>query len=66
MGVLTPARTDNSIITHWRHAHQSWVHVAPPSDDTSVITRSHDAYAFLCDTSIIVNTSMMRLLANAS
>ena len=36
--LMTPAWTDNSIITMWRHAHQSWVRVAPTSDDTSVIT----------------------------
>ena len=49
---MTPASTDNSIITRWRHAHQSWVRVAPQSDNTSVITGFHAAYAFLCGTSV--------------
>ena len=30
--------------------------MAPPSDDTSVINRTHAAYDFLCDTAIIVKT----------
>ena len=34
--------------------HQSCVRVVPPSDTTSVITRHHAAYDFLCDTAIIV------------
>ena len=37
--------------------HQSFVHVSPPSDNTRIITRSHAAYDFLCDTSFIVNIS---------
>ena len=45
--------TDNSIITGWRHVHQSWMHMAPPSDDTSAINRTHATYDFLCDTAII-------------
>ena len=53
---MTLAWTDNSIITRWRHTHQSLVRVAPPSDNSSVITRSHAAYAFLGDTPIIVNS----------
>ena len=32
------------------------VRVPPPGDNISVITRSSSTYAFLCDTSIIVNT----------
>ena len=55
MGLMTPAWY--SIITRWRRTHQSWVRVAPSSDNTSVITRSHTAYVVLCDTSIIVNIS---------
>ena len=55
--IFTPAWTDNSIVTRWRHAHQSWVRVAPPSDNNSVITRAHAAYDFLCDTAIIVKIS---------
>ena len=55
MGLMTPAWTDNSIITQWRHAHQSWVCVVPHSDKTSVITRAHAAYAvYAHDTAIIV------------
>ena len=54
MGVMTPAWTDNSIVAQWRHAHQSWVRVIPTSDNTSVIIGAHAAYAFLCDTAIIV------------
>ncbi len=57
MGLMTPAWTDNSAITRWHHTHQSCVRMAPPGDNTSVITRSHATYAFLCDTSIIVNIS---------
>ena len=34
--------------------HQSCVRVVPPSDNTSVITRHHAPYDFLCDTAIIV------------
>ena len=56
---MTPACTDNIIITRWRHAHQSWVCVTLPIDSTSVITRSHAAYAFQCDTSIIVNNIIL-------
>ena len=33
---------------------QSWVHVTPRTDTTSVITTAHDAYDLLCDTAIIV------------
>ena len=51
---MTLAWTDSSIITRCRHAHQSWVRSAPSSGDTSVITRVHAAYAFLCDTATIV------------
>ena len=57
MGLMTPASIDNSSITRCRHAHQSWVSVAPPGDDTSVTTRALAAYAFLCDTVIIEKTS---------
>ena len=60
MGLMTPAWTDNIVIT--RRTHQSWGRVAPPSDNTaSVITISHAAYAFLCDTSIIVDISYKKL-----
>ena len=54
MDLITPAWTGNSITTRRRHAHQSWVHVAPHSDNTSVTTRAHTGYAFLRDTAIIV------------
>ena len=37
--------------------HQSCVRVVPPSDNTSVITRHHAAYDFLCDTAIMVKIS---------
>ena len=57
MGLMMPAWTDNSIITRWHQAHQPWVCVVPPSDDTSVITRAHAAYVFLCDSAIIVKIS---------
>ena len=57
MGLMTQSWTDNSIISRWRDAHQSGLRVAPHSDDTSVITRAHAAYAFVCDTAIIVNIS---------
>ena len=57
MGLITPAWTDNSTITRWRYAHQSWVRVAPPSDDINVTTRANAAYGVLCDTAIIVTTS---------
>ena len=53
MGLITQAWTDNCIITRWRHEHQSWVRVAPPSDNTSCKTGTHAAYDFLCDTAII-------------
>ena len=36
---------------------QSWVRAALPSDDTSVTTRAHAAYDFICDTAIIVHIS---------
>ncbi len=52
MGLITPAWTDNSIITRWPHTHQWWMCVTPPSDNTSVITRAHAAYAFLCDSNL--------------
>ena len=41
--------------------HQSWVRVAPTSDNTSVITRYHAAYDFPRDTSIIENISYRKL-----
>ena len=50
---MTPALTDNSTITRPR-APIIGVCVAQTSDNTSVITRYHAAYTFLCDTSIIV------------
>ena len=49
MGLMTSAWTDNSIATRWRHAHQSWVHVMPPTDTISVITIAPAAYDLLCD-----------------
>ena len=62
MGLMTPAWTDNSILTRWRHAHQSWVYMAPHNDrpNTSVVTRSRAACDFLCDTSIIVKKMSYR------
>ena len=50
MGLITPAWTDNSIITRWRHAHQSRVRMGPPSDNASVITSARTAYNGLRDT----------------
>ena len=59
MDLMTPAWTDNSIVARWRHAHQSGVYVASPSDDTSVITRAHAAYDFLRDKAIKVKKNIV-------
>ena len=45
--VLDPHTAALDVSTGRRHAHQSWMRVAPPSDYTSVITRADAAYDFL-------------------
>ena len=50
MGILILLKTKK--ITGWRHTHQSWVRVSPPSDYTSIIISAHAVYAFICDTAI--------------
>ena len=48
--------TDTSIITSWRHTHQSWVRVAPPSDYTSGIS-AYAAYLYYYSSYVRKNLS---------